>query len=85
MPTVNTAKADPDGFVPHVGMPDGSDIPRPHGQYTNALTGPDVWPTGSENGIKQASHDYKQFQKHHEDAADTAKQLCDAVTVGASV
>jgi len=66
---------DPDGFVPHVGMPGGADIPKPHGLYTNSLIGPDVWPTESENGIKQASQDYKAFQQRHQQAADTTLAL----------
>jgi hypothetical protein len=75
----NAVKMDPDGFVSHVGMPSGADIPKPRGLYTNKLIGPDVWPTESENAIKQASDDYKTFQKRHQDAADTARDLREQV------
>ena len=75
----DAAKMAPDGFVPHVGMPGGADIPKPHGLYTNALIGPDVWPTESESAIKQSSDDYKTFQQRHQQAADTTLTLRDQV------
>jgi hypothetical protein len=75
----NAAKMAPDGFVPHVGMPGGADIPKPHGLYTNKLIGPDVWPTESESAVKQASKDYKTFQQRHQNAADTVLNLRDQV------
>ena len=34
----NAAKMAPDGFVPHVGMPGGADIPKPHGLYTPRMS-----------------------------------------------
>ncbi|MDT5047329.1 MAG: hypothetical protein QOG75_3203, partial [Mycobacterium sp.] len=75
----NAAKMTPDGFVPHVGMPGGADIPKPHGLYTNSLIGPDVWPTESESAIKQASQDCTAFQQRHQQAADTTLTLRDQV------
>lgn len=75
----NAVKPPSDGFVPHVGMPDGSDIPRPNGMYTYALVGPEDWPTGSENAFKQAAQDWKAFQKRHENATDSAKATVDDV------
>jgi hypothetical protein len=75
----NAAKMAPDGFVPHVGMPGGADIPKPHGLYTNKLIGPGVWPTESENAVKQASKDYGTFQQRHQQAADTVLNLRDQV------
>src|SRR3954449_4471825 len=75
----NAAKMDPDGFVPHVGMPGGADIPKPHGRFTNKLIGPNAWPTESENAIEQASQEYAAFQQRHQHAADTALTLRDQV------
>lgn len=75
----NAVKPPCDGFVPHVGMPDGSDIPPPHGMYTYALVGPEDWPTGSENAFKQAAKDWKAFQKRHENATESAKATVEEV------
>jgi hypothetical protein len=75
----DAAKMAPDGFVPHVGMPGGADIPKPHGLYTDKLIGPDVWPTESESAVRQASKDYKAFQKLHQDAADTVLDMREEV------
>ena len=76
----SAAKMAPDGFVPHGGMPDGADIPKPHGLYTDKLIGPDVWPTESENGLKQVVKDYQEFQQRHQDAADTVFSLREQVS-----
>lgn len=69
----NSVKPPSDGFVPHIGMPDGSDIPKPHGMFTHKLIGPEDWPTGSENAFKQAAQEWKAYAKRHDTANESAQ------------
>lgn len=62
----------PDAFVPGVGMPGGADIPKPHGLYTYALIGPDVWPSESESNLKDASDRLTKLAADHESSSETA-------------
>jgi hypothetical protein len=75
----NAAKPAADGFQPGRGMPDGSDIPQPHGRFTHALIDPGVWPTDSENALSQAAKDYKAFAAMHEHAAESSKDQWERV------
>lgn len=65
---------EPDGFIPHVGMPDGGDIPKPQGAYVHSLFPPGTWPAESESAVKQAGEDLKKLAKHYENANNDAKQ-----------
>jgi len=65
---------EPDGFVPHVGMPDGGDIPKPQGAYVHSLFPPGTWPAESESAVKQAGEDLKKLAKQYENANNDAKQ-----------
>lgn len=69
----NSVKPPSDGFVPHIGMPDGSDIPKPQGMFTHKLIGPEDWPTGSENAFKQAAQEWKAYAKRHDTANESAQ------------
>jgi len=75
----NSVKPPSDGFVPHIGMPDGSDIPKPHGMFTHKLIGPEDWPTGSENAFKQAAQEWKAYAKQHDTANESAQATVEHV------
>src|SRR4051812_12869509 len=62
----------PDAFVPGVGMPGGADVPKPHGLYTYALLGPDVWPSESESNLSQVANQLAKLARNHETASETA-------------
>src|SRR6185312_17330929 len=76
---VIAAKPAPDGFVPHVGMPGGGDIPPPSGLYTYALVSPGVWPTASESAWSQFAGDLTALARQQETAADEARDTADRV------
>jgi hypothetical protein len=65
----------PDAFVPGVGMPGGADVPKPHGLYTNALIGPDVWPTESEADLKNVAEQLANLGQLHEQASSSATRV----------
>jgi hypothetical protein len=62
----------PDAFVPGVGMPGGGDIPKPHGLYTYALIGPDVWPSESESNLSDTADELAKQARDHESASENA-------------
>jgi len=76
---VIAAKPAPDGFVPHVGMPGGGDIPKPSGLYTYALLDPGVWPMASESAWSKFADDLGTAAKQQEAAADDARATADLV------
>jgi hypothetical protein len=69
----------PDAFIPGVGMPGGADVPKPHGLYTYALIGPDVWPSESESKLKEAADQLAKLARNHENASDSANSQVDEV------
>ena len=69
----------PDGFVPGVGMPGGADMPKPHGLYTYALIGPDVWPSESESHLSNTASQLAKLADDHEEASQSAKAQSDEV------
>ncbi|WP_006246568.1 hypothetical protein [Mycolicibacterium tusciae] len=73
------AKPDPDGFLSGHGMPGGGDIPKPTGLYTNALIGPEVWPSESENALIDAGQDLYRLCDRHRTASEQAKNVSDQV------
>lgn len=73
------AKPDSDGFLTGHGMPGGGDIPKPTGLYTNALIGPEVWPSESENALADAGQDLYRLRDRHRTASDQAKDVSDQV------
>src|SRR4051794_21061254 len=69
----------PDAFVPGVGMPGGADTPKPHGLYTYALIGPDVWPSESESGLRDTADQLAKLATSHESASQSADSHVDEV------
>ena len=73
------AKPNSDGFLTSHGMPRGGGIPKPTGLYTNALIGPEVWPSESENALADAGQDLYRLRDRHRTASDQAKNVSDQV------